>query len=457
MDSIYKPIHPLALFRYSVLGCLINHGKLSRGELRVAVKELAEKTYEIPNSKHVRLSPYAIERWYYAWKRNGIDGLTPKIRSDKNRCHLSEVVKEALLSEKKDNPARSINSLIKILEMKGIIARSELSRTTVHRFLKQHKLSKRTVSNAPKIQRLPFVAEKACDLWHADVMHGPKVMTAQGMRKVYLVSLLDDASRFLVHTAFCLGETALDIEGVLKQAILKSGLPDKIILDNGSAYRSHSLQSICVRLQIKLVYCPAYEPQAKGKIEKFHSYFRSSFLTEINLSAIQNLEDLNARLWAWVDQIYHVRSHVGLPDNCTPLERWRKDLIHIRQLGAYAHNFDAIFYHRHKRKVYKDCSISFEGKLFEVSHEYCGETVNLVIDPSTQKAICIEELKTGKYLGPASPVDPIANNFRKRQRPNVCENARPERKTDLIELALQEKNRSVILSNKINLTAKKEQ
>lgn len=448
MDSMYKPIHPLALFRYSVLGGLINHGKLSRGELRAAVKALSEKIYEIPNSKHVRLSPYAIERWYYAFKRHGIDGLTPKIRSDKNRCHLSETVKAALLNEKKDNPARSINSLIKLLNMKGIIAKDELSRTTVHRFLKQHKLSKRIVSDAPKIQRLPFVAEKAGDLWHADVMHGPRVMTTQGMRKVYLVSLLDDASRFLVHTAFCLGETALDIEGVLKQAILKCGLPDKIILDNGSAYRSHSLQSICVRLQIKLVYCPAYQPQGKGKIEKFHGYFRSAFLTEINLSAIQNLEDLNARLWAWVDQIYHTRPHSSLPDHCTPLERWRKDLIHIRQLGAYAHHFDAIFYHRYKRKVHKDCSVSFEGKLFEVSHEYCGETVNLVIDPSTQKAVCIEELKTGKYLGPVNPVDPIANNYRKRQRPIVGENIMFKKKTDLVELAYQAKNRSVILTSK---------
>ena len=36
------------------------------------------------------------------------------------------------------------------------------------------------------------------------------------LRKVYLVSIMDDASRLLAHSAFCTGETALDIEGVLK-------------------------------------------------------------------------------------------------------------------------------------------------------------------------------------------------------------------------------------------------
>jgi len=88
----------------------------------------------------------------------------------------------------------------------------------------------------------------------------------QGQRKVYLVSLMDDASRLIVHSSFCFGETALDIEGVLKQALLKRGFPKRIILDNGSAYRSHSLQEICARLAIRLVYCPAYEPQGKDYV-----------------------------------------------------------------------------------------------------------------------------------------------------------------------------------------------
>lgn len=61
------------------------------------------------------------------------------------------------------------------------------------------------------------------------------------MRKVYLVSLMDAASRLLTHSAFCLGETALDIEGVLKQAVLKRGLPMQLVIDNGAAYdRVHS-------------------------------------------------------------------------------------------------------------------------------------------------------------------------------------------------------------------------
>jgi len=31
----------------------------------------------------------AIERWYYLWKKKGIDDLNPATRSDKNTCQLS--------------------------------------------------------------------------------------------------------------------------------------------------------------------------------------------------------------------------------------------------------------------------------------------------------------------------------------------------------------------------------
>jgi hypothetical protein len=42
---------------------------------------------------------------------------------------------------------------------------------------------------------------------------------------------MDDASRLVAHAAFRSDETALDIE-----AVLKRGLPVKLVIDNGPAY-----------------------------------------------------------------------------------------------------------------------------------------------------------------------------------------------------------------------------
>ena len=69
-------------------------------------------------------------------------------------------------------------------------------------------------------------------------MHGPKVLVEGKLRKVYLVSFMDDASRLITHSAFCPAETALEVEGVLKQALLKRGVPTRLVIDNGSACAS---------------------------------------------------------------------------------------------------------------------------------------------------------------------------------------------------------------------------
>ena len=64
-----KPLHPLALFRLSVLGPLASRGQIKRGEVKSIIRELASNTYNIPDSRRVHLSEETILRWYYDWKR----------------------------------------------------------------------------------------------------------------------------------------------------------------------------------------------------------------------------------------------------------------------------------------------------------------------------------------------------------------------------------------------------
>ena len=122
----------------------------------------------------------------------------------------------------------------------------------IHRLLQQHGLSNITGTPSLPEEKRSFGAEFAGSIWYGDVMHGPRLALDGQMRKTYLVSLFDDASRLLTHSAFCLGETALDIEGVLKQALLRRGIPIKLVLDNGAAYRAATLQALCARLGTNL-------------------------------------------------------------------------------------------------------------------------------------------------------------------------------------------------------------
>jgi len=414
-----KPLHPIALFRLSVLGPLASRGQFKRGEVKTMIRELANQTYHIPDSRRTHLSEQTILRWYREWKKQGIDGLVPKERCDKGETQLSADVQDALVLYKKDNPARSLNTLMRLVEKEGLAVQGKLPRASVHRFLQSQQLSQRVIADKHTIERRSFEAKHAGDIWQGDVLHGPSIQTSRGMRKIYLVSLLDDASRLLAHSAFCFGETALDIEGVLKQAILKRGLPRKLLIDNGPAYRSESLQSICARLEIRLIYCRPYEPEGKGKLERFHRTFREQFLNEVHWEAIHGLADINARLWAWLEQVYHCRLHQGL-GNKTPLERWREDLLHVRPLGLNAHRIDDIFYHRIERHVNNDSTVRWESHFFEVAYEHRGKTVMLVVDPHTQTALRIES-KQGDDYGPVTLLDKHSNCHRKRQRPHRTE------------------------------------
>ena len=141
--------------------------------------------------------------------------------------------------------------------------------------------------------------------------------------------MFDDASRLLAHGAFCPGETALDIEGVLKQAILKRGIPLNLVVDHGAAYRAHPWQGICARLGIQLIYCRPYAPEGKGKLESWHRTCRDQFLSELDERHITGLADINARLWAWVEGVYHHSPHDGL-GVITPLARYQHDLPNVQ-------------------------------------------------------------------------------------------------------------------------------
>jgi putative transposase len=431
-------IHPMALFRYSVLGPLVSRADLPRGELKATLRELAARHYDIPGSRNSRLSEKTIEGWFYAWRRGGIEALIPKRRSDRGQSKLAPEVQEAILAAKRENPRRSIRGIRRLLEARGTTAKGELSRSAIHRLLKAHGLSRIDGSASEPQEHRAYVAECAGDIWYGDVMHGPQVPMGGRMRKAYLVSLMDDASRLIAHSAFCPGETALDIEAVLKQAVLKRGLPVKLVLDNGPAYRAKTLQGICARLGIHLVYCRPYAPEGKGKLERWHRTFRNHFLSELDTTRLRDLGDLNARLWAWLEAVYHKTPHAGL-EGRTPLQRYQQDLPRIRTLGTLAARIDALFHHRVKRKVRKDGTVSYQGAAFEVPYALVGQWVRLVVDPHTQQVLGVED-DNGQSLGAATPLDAVANVQRRRRKPQPNTVCSPPRsgEENAVELALRQ-------------------
>ena len=433
-----KDIDPKALFKLSVLGPLVSRERLERGELQQVIRELSEREYAIPDSKRRHLGEKTIQAWYYAWRKDGIAGLQPKTRVDRGQSKIAVPIQAAVLAAKRDNPRRSIRQIVRLLEAAGTVPSQSLSRSATHRLLRLHGLSQITGSGHLPEEKRSFTAEFAGSIWYGDVMHGPRVAHRGQLRKTYLVSLIDDASRLVAHSAFCLGETALDVEGVLKQALLRRGVPIKLVVDNGAAYRATTLQGVCARLGIHLIFCRPYAPEGKGKLERWHRTCRDQFLSELDERRITDLADLNARLWAWLEQIYHQSGHAGL-GGMTPLARYQRDLPRIRGLGAKAAQLDTLFHHRVPRVVKKDGTVSYLGRRFEVPYELSGKAVRLVVEPHAQRVVGVED-EAGVSLGAATELDQIANEHRTRRKPiaEASEVAAPTARSgpNLVEIAL---------------------
>jgi hypothetical protein len=129
---------------------------------------LAVREYAIPGTRRRHLGEKTIQGWY-TYRAQGLDGLMPKARADRGQSKLSEAIQAAILAAKRDNPRRSIRQIRQLLETAGTVARGSLSRSTIHRLLQQHGLSRLTGSASLPEERRSFVAASAGAIWYSDV------------------------------------------------------------------------------------------------------------------------------------------------------------------------------------------------------------------------------------------------------------------------------------------------
>jgi transposase InsO family protein len=370
----------------------------------------------------MRISPRTLEAWLYAYRRGGLGALCRKPRSDRQQSRaVSPEIADLLIRAKREQPRRSIRQLIRMLERAGAVSRGELSRSSVHRLLRTQGLSTRP-TRGPAAERRSFMAEHAGDLWIGDVMHGPSVIEPSGsIRKSYLISQLDGATRYLVHSYFATSESAAAHEHGLRQALEKAGAPRTYYVDRGASYRARSLHIICGELGIHLLHTGPGDAEAKGAIERWHRTWRDEVGMELPEHPLP-LSELNATHWAWLSAEYHARPHDTT--RRAPREHWLAEIRALRPLPPGV-DLDAVFMHRAHRTVRKDGTVRFAGALLEVRPELVGKIVELRFDPSDAKArprVFVE----GRFVCDTVPLDRLRNAARQRHRPHGRPDPRAE-------------------------------
>jgi transposase InsO family protein len=407
----------VALFRYGLIADLLH---LEPGiKLADRLAEKAQREYEIPGSQRTHVAAETLRDWMKKYRRDGFDALRPKRRADAGCSRaLPQVVVDLLCLIKEDKPELSVKDVIEGARASGEIPEElELPVSTVHRLLTAAGLmSKRKDAPTTKDHRR-FTFEKAGQLWMSDVMHGPAVVVAsKRKRKTYLIAFIDDASRVVPHAAFALAENTEAFLPVFKVAVLRRGIPLRLYVDNGAAFRSNQLSLVCAKLGIALIHGRPYTPQGRGKIERFFRTVRMQFIPRLTTDDLASIEALNHRLWGYIEAEYHHNPHRGLGGQ-TPLDRWAASADEVRLLGPKI-DIDDLCLWEAKRKVQRDRTVSLNGTLYEVDASLVGQTVILRYDPA-RPARPIQVVHDGCVVGQAAVVDAYANCFVKRNRPSL--------------------------------------
>jgi putative transposase len=166
---------------------------------------------------------------------------------------------------------------------------------------------------------------------------------------------------------------------------------------------------------VALIHARPYQPQGKGKMERWFRTLRAQLLTAVAPADTESLEALNRRLWAWVEGEYHQSPHRGLDDH-TPLDRWAMSAEKVR-LPDPGLDLDTLFLFEAKRRVQRDRTVSLNGTLFEADAALVGQIVTLRYDPALPARRGLEIWHEGRFVQRARPLDAYANCFVRRNRP----------------------------------------
>jgi putative transposase len=403
----------VALFRYSVIADLAQLPLHHRGLYKL-LTEKAERDYNIPGTLRRRVAAETIRGWLRAYRRGGFDALVPKERADTGSTRaIPPQVVDLLCQLKDDEPALTIPLLIRrVREQHRTIVSDEvvLAESTVHRLLARRGLMRKPSEPTSKDHRR-FEYEAAGELWMSDVMYGPKIRDHRQLRRTYLIALLDDATRLVPYAAFTFSEGTTAYLQVLEQAVRRRGIPKRLYVDNGSAFRSRQLGVVCAKLGIALIHARPYTPQGKGKMERWFRTVRMQHLPLLCAEHLSSLDAMNRALAAWIEGEYHHAPHRGLHDE-TPADKWARTSSDVRMPDS---NVGDLFLSEQRRRVQRDRTVTLDGVAFEVDAALVGEHVILRYDPAkTPDKRTVEVWHQGKRVEIARRVDVLANCFVKR-------------------------------------------
>ena len=410
MDQNKK--NAIALMRYSVIAPLITGLSEDYDSLTAFFNTASAREILHPDGTIKHYAPGTIERWYSAYKKNGFDALIPTGRVDQGVPRkLDEDVKEQIKYLKTNYPRMSASAIYRQLHDNGSIKHGDVSESTVNRFINLLAIQQKTTTNQDmRRYERPHINE----VWCGDTSVGPYLKTLDGKKhKVFIIALIDDASRFIVGIDVFFNDNFINLMSVMKSAVAKYGKPQMFNFDNGSSFKNKQMELLAARIGSVLHYDQPYTPTQKAKIERWFRTMKDQWMSSLDIRDFHSLDELRGNLLAYVHK-YNQTVHSSL-NGMTPQDRFFSEPNHIRRLSD--DEIEKYFLLEIDRRVSSDSVITIDQVEYEVDFRFAKQRIKLRYSPDFNDIFIVEADNT---LTPIRLLNKTENAFVKREKIHLC-------------------------------------
>ena len=193
-----------------------------------------------------------------------------------------------------------------------------VSESTVYRILRREGLVKRAEFETAAAKEYHTRTSHPHQMWSTDCSY----FRVPGWGYYYLVTVMDDYSRFILGWKMQTDMSANSLIEVVQQAVDFTGMTDipvldrtKLLSDNGSGYVSRAFNDYLRLISIDHIRSAPFHPQTNGKIERY----QQSLKKQVNQLTYELPNDLEKAIGGFVEYYNHSRYHVAL-GNVTPAD-----------------------------------------------------------------------------------------------------------------------------------------
>lgn len=224
-----------------------------------------------------------------------------------------------------------------------------------------------------------FERETPNALWQMDF----KGHFALSQGRCHPLTVLDDHSRFNVCLAACGDQRGDTVKDRLSAVFRCYGLPDWILVDNGSPWGNGPrdpytpLGVWLLRLGVGVTHSRPYHPQTLGKDERFHRTLKAELLGGLPFADLAHCQQAFDR-WRTVYNCDRPHQALGLAVPASRYAPSKRSLPETLPAIEYAPD-------HHVRRVHQGGRISFQGRLFRLPKAFAGYPVGLA--PTTTDGV----------------------------------------------------------------------